>query len=360
MKPFYILLAIAAAFVLYSCESNDSTIYNYSPVTRVPQQIEPQNNTILSTLTPYMDWTDVTSSVAYKIQISLDNGYSQIVHEAYPLNVSQYNVPLGVLNDSTAYYWRVRAYFAEDSSDWSASFSFNTLVESINPTNKVLIELFTNTSCVPCVDPNRYLDQIFTNQGITSNDNAVILLRVHTTMFAGDPFYLYNTVDNDARMSFYPGTNISNPRGYLLGAYMLNYSAASWTNKINEQLAGTRPFAIKLVNTYDSIARNGSLSVRIKQATGSSYGDLVYHFALAENEIAYTAPNGETVFENTMRDLITPPNGQPFSISAGQTNSYSHNYSIPGEIDQNHSDLIVFVQRTTTKEVLAVERLKVK
>lgn len=360
MKHLTFVLVLIAAVIFASCESNDDTINQQNPVFNFPQQIEPQDNSILSTLTPFMDWTDVQNAVSYRVQIAADEGYSQLVADTSGLVTSQFTVPAGVMSDSNSYYWRVRAVTPSDSSLWSSSFSFSTLLESINPTNKVLVELFTNTSCVPCVDPNRYLDLVNDNQGITSNDNSVIIMRVHTTMFAGDPFYLYNTPDNDARMAFYPGTNVSNPRGYLLGTFMQTYASASWTNKINEQLAGTRPFAIKLVNTYDSVSRNGSVSVRIKQATGASFGDLVYHCALAESEIPYSAPNGETVFENTLRDLITPSTGQSFSIATGQTNSYSLNYNVASIINQNHADLIVFVQRTSTKEVLAVERIKVK
>ncbi|MBX7041473.1 MAG: hypothetical protein K1X85_01115 [Ignavibacteria bacterium] len=360
MKYFCIPAMMMLSALFISCESNDDTVFQQTPVTTVPQQIEPPDNAILSTLTPLMDWTDVTNAVGYRLQIARDAGYTQLVADTVGLSSSQFNVPAGIMNDSSSYVWRVRAYLDNDSSLWSSSFAFSTLLESISPTNKVLVELYTNTSCVPCVDPNRFLDRIYLNEGVTNNDNSVIILRVHTTMFAGDPFYLYNTTDNDARMSFYPGTNISNPRGYLLGVYMLAYSSSSWTNKINDQLAGTRPFAVKLVNTYDSVSRSGSVSVRIKQATGGSYSDLVYHCAVSENDIAYSAPNGETVFENTMRDLITPPNGQPFSISTGQTNSYALNYSLPSEINQNKTDLIVFVQRTSTKDVLAVERIKVK
>jgi hypothetical protein len=360
MKQFRIILLLFTAVLFASCESNDDTVNPVNPTYNVPQQIEPQDNSILSSLTPFMDWTDVQNAVSYRVQIAKDDGYSQLVADTSGLSVSQFTVPSGVMSDSNSYYWRVRAVTTSDSSLWSSSFSFSTLLESINPTNKVLVELFTNTSCVPCVDPNRYLDQVNLNQGITNNDNAVIILRVHTTMFAGDPFYLYNTPDNDARMAFYPGTNVSNPRGYLLGTYMLTYASANWTSKINDQLAGTRPFAIKLVNTYDSVSRNGSVSIRIKQASGSSYSDIVYHCALAESEIPYNAPNGETVFENTMRDLITPSTGQAFSIATGQTNSYSLNYNVAPIINQNHADLIVFVQRTSTKEVLAVERIKVK
>jgi len=228
------------------------------------------------------------------------------------------------------------------------------------PTNKILIELFTNTSCIPCVEANQYLDAVHNLQGITNNDTNVIILRIHTTLFAGDPFYLYNTTDNGARMSYYPNSAIVNPRTFLLGTFIGNFSTAPWTNKINEKLAAARPMAISLTNTYNASNRTGDLSVRITQDAGSSFTGLVYHIAVAENEIQYTAPNGETHFNNTLRDLVTPPAGQAFDIGSGQTNTYSQNYSIASGINQGLTDLIVFVQVLSTKEVLAVEKVKVQ
>lgn len=227
-------------------------------------------------------------------------------------------------------------------------------------TNKVLVELFTNTSCVPCVEPNQYLNAINNLQGITTNDTNVIILRIHTTLFAFDPFYLYNTIDNNARMSYYPNTAIVNPRGYLLGSLLGSYSTANWTNKLNEKLAGTRSFAISLNNSYDSTSRNGNLIIRINQVSGPNLTGLVYHVAVAENDLQYNGTNGETHFENTLRDLITPPDGQPFDIGSGQTNSYTQIYSIANTINQHNTDIIVFVQILSTKEVLAVQKIKLR
>lgn len=228
------------------------------------------------------------------------------------------------------------------------------------PANKVLVELFTNTSCIPCVEANQYLDAIHELDGITNNDTNVIILRIHTTLFSGDPFYLYNTTDNGARMSYYPNSAIVNPRTFLLGTFIGNFAPAPWTNKLNEKLAATRPMAISLINTYNAGNRTGNLSVGITQDAGSSFTGLVYHIAVSENDIPYIAPNGETHFNNTLRDLITPADGQPFDIGSGQTNTYQHNYTIGNEINHNQTDLIVFVQVVSTREVIAVEKIKLQ
>jgi hypothetical protein len=356
-----ILITITAA-MFYSCESNDDTIISNTPSSTVPQLLSPENNSSVSTLTPSFDWNDFPNSVSYSLQVSLNPSYTSLIIDTAGLSVSEYNSPSEILNDSTSYYWRVKSISANDTTQWSNSFSFSTSLESIIPTNKILVELFTNTSCIPCVEANTYLDEIYNRSGVTSNDASVEILRIHTTLFAGDPFYLYNTADNNARMAFYPNSAIVNPRTFLLGVYMGNFSAASWTNKLNEMLADTRTYAIKLANVYDSVSGSGNINIKIKQVSGAVYNDLVYHVAVAENEIPYNAPNGETHFSNTLRDLVTAPSGQPFTISPGQTISYNQNYSIDSQLNKNKTDLIVFIQRnnTTTREVMAVEKIKLR
>jgi len=342
-------------------ESNRSNV-NIVLNSNVPSLILPEDNSIETTITPKFLWSNVVNSTGYHLQVSLNPSFSTNELEVSGLINSQYTPPKFVLAENSLYYWRVKAYKNNDSSSWSVPYTFQISLDTINPTSKVLVELFTNTSNIPCVEANNYLDAIYNLNGITSNDANVVILRYHTTLFANDPFYLYNVTDNNARMTFYPNSAIVNPRAYLLGLFMGNFSSSTWTNKLNEKLAETRTYAIKLTNTYDSVSRNGSINIKIKQISGAVFNDLVYQVAVSENEIQYNAPNGETVFDNTFRDFITPPSGQPFTISPGQTNSYDHNYNIDNAINQDHADITVFVQRNnnTGKDVLAVEKIKLK
>ncbi|MBS1517895.1 MAG: hypothetical protein JSS91_07395 [Bacteroidetes bacterium] len=359
-----LIFLIIPVFLFQSCESNDSPVINNTPASNVPVLQSPANNSTVSTLSPVFDWDNVSDALSYILQVSKNNSFTDIVLNVSGISVSNYSPAGDTLNDSTSYFWRVRGVKSTDTTEWSSVFSFAVSLESIDPTNKVLIELYTNTSCIPCVEANQYLDGINNRLGVTNNDPNVIILRVHTTLYSGDPFYEYNMTDNNARMAVYPGTPTSNPRGYLLGAFMSNFSASSWTGKINQKLSETRTFAIKLNNSYDPVSRNGNLDVKIKQVSGDSFSDLVYNVAMTESEIPYNAPNGETLFENTLRDLITPSDGQQLNISPGQTNSYSHAYSVANELNQDHVYLTVFIQRTTTvnfvKEVMAVENVKIK
>lgn len=355
---FHVLLI---AVVFYSCESNDSPVANNNPAPTVPQLLSPGNNSTVSTLQPTFDWVDFPNSTDYKLQVSLNSAFSSLILDTSGLTVSSFSLSANLLNDSSSYFWRVKGVNVSDTTGWSSSFSFSTSLESINATNKILVELFTNTSCIPCVEANTYLDEVFSLQGVTSNDANVVIIRYHTTLFAGDPFYLYNTPDQNARMAYYPNSAVVNPRTFLQGVYLGAFSASAWTNKLNDKLAETRTYAIKLTNTYDSVSRSGNIDMKVKQISGPVINDLVYHVVLTENFIQYTAPNGETHFDNTFRDFITPATGQPFTVSPGETKSFSSNpYSVSTAINQNNADITVIIQATNTREVLATEIVKVK
>ena len=235
------------------------------------------------------------------------------------------------------------------------------IIQGIVPdssSSKVLMELFTNTSCIPCVQANIYLDRISILSGVTINDTNVIIIRIHTTLFPNDPFYSFNSADNLARQQYYVTPGFANPKGYLMGSDSTigNFNEAVWTAEINNRLAETNSFVITFTVTYDSLSRNGTLDYEIGQLSGSQVNDLVLHIAVTENDLFYNAPNGETHFENTLRDLITPGNGENITINSGQSSTFSKNFTLMNGIDHKHAHIILFIQSVSSKEVFAVEK----
>jgi hypothetical protein len=224
--------------------------------------------------------------------------------------------------------------------------------------SKVLIELFTNTSCIPCVQSNLYLDGINNLSGVTINDTNVVIIRIHTTLFANDPFYDFNPADNFARQQYYVFPAFANPKGYLMGldSSLGNFNQATWTTEINNRLAKTNSFSINFIVTYDSVSRNGSLDYEVGQLTGAAVNDLVLHIAVTEGNLFFNAQNGETDFENTLRDLITQGTGEAISISPGQSSNFSKNFTLMNGIDHKHADIIIFVQSVSSKEIFGVEK----
>jgi hypothetical protein len=222
--------------------------------------------------------------------------------------------------------------------------------------NKTLVELFTNTSCIPCVSANTFLDGIKHCTGITNNDTNVIIIRYHSTIFPNDPFYLFNPAPNFARQQYYNA--LTNPRGYMMGTYMGAFDAATWINSINQKLASTNLMDISFTINYDTASRNGSLAIQVKQSGGTTQTDLVIHIAVTESELYYNASNGETEFDNTLRDLITGTNGESITVTSGQTTNLNHNFSIMNGIDIPNTEIIIFVQNTSTKEIFGVNKHK--
>lgn len=229
-----------------------------------------------------------------------------------------------------------------------APVTYSNIVPS---TNKVLVEIFTNTSCIPCVVANQYLDAL--------TDTNIIIIRTHTTLYPNDPFYLYNTTDNGVRQTYYNSAN-ANPKAFLLGTFMGNYNANTWTSALNTQTASSRSMGISINRTYDTTSRAGNLSIAINQSSGATVGDLVFHIALVENDLIYNAPNGEDVFEQVLRDLLTSPDGDALNISTGQTVNLSKSFTIPAEINDRNASIIVFTQSISTKQVFGVERVKIR
>ncbi len=218
-------------------------------------------------------------------------------------------------------------------------------------TNKVLVEIFTNTSCVPCVAANTYLDAV--------TDTNIIIIRTHTTLYPNDPFYLYNVTDNGARQTYYNAAN-ANPQAFLFGTYMGIFNANNWTNQLNTQLNTSRNMGVAISRTYDTTTRAGNLNISINQTSGASVGDLVYHIALTENGLLYNAPNGEHVFEQVLRDLLTTPGGDGLNISSGQTVNLQKSFTLPAEISDRNSSIIVYTQSVSTKQVYGVQIVKIR
>ena len=160
-KAFLIFPVLLIVISFYSCESNDDTVMNNSEPVTSPQLLSPGNNTTISELNPVFDWVDFPNTVSYTLQVSLNPAFTSFVIDTAGLTSSSFTAASGILNDSSTYHWRVNAVLATDTTDWSSLFSFSTSLESINPTSKVLVEIFTNTSCIPCVEANTYLDEIF-------------------------------------------------------------------------------------------------------------------------------------------------------------------------------------------------------
>jgi hypothetical protein len=100
-----------------------------------PVLLSPANGSSV-TPTPLLDWEDGVAATKYRLQVSTDPQFFTTVIDLVSLTPSQYQVPGGVLSDSTEYFWRVKGRNTAGWSPWVGAWSFNTTIAK--PTTPVL------------------------------------------------------------------------------------------------------------------------------------------------------------------------------------------------------------------------------
>lgn len=245
-----------------------------------------------------------------------------------------------------------QVYSCENNLDSPVSTNPN-----INANSKVLVELFSNVLCVACVQSANYCDDISFLRGVTINDTNVIIINIHTSLFPGDPFYDFNPQMNRARENYYQTQ--FNPIGFLMGSVLtLPFSPVQWTNQINSRLNKTNDISINLFNSLDSLSGEGNLLIELKQFSNRTFNDLALFVCVTERNLYFNSPNGKTNYNNILRQYITDYNGENIVLQPGQQISTMKNYSLDDRITISHSQLIVFVQCLSSKEVLGISKIK--
>jgi photosystem II stability/assembly factor-like uncharacterized protein len=105
----------------WSSTRSFTTTYS-TPV--APLLVAPANNAYLSTLTPLLDWDSVNVASSFRIRISDDSTFASSLIDVNGLNVSKYQIPSGILQNNTKYYWRVNASNPCITSAWSQMRNF--------------------------------------------------------------------------------------------------------------------------------------------------------------------------------------------------------------------------------------------
>lgn len=112
----------------------------------VPMLLSPANNAIDQPLTPTLDWSDVSGADKYRLQVSKNADFSDLVIDFENLTSSQNPTSVGTLNNYTTYYWRVFASNTGGNSDWSDTWSFKTIIASSPPIAPSLITPVNNAA----------------------------------------------------------------------------------------------------------------------------------------------------------------------------------------------------------------------
>jgi transcriptional regulator CtsR len=111
------------------CEEASAT--TLPPPPAVPTLKSPASASTAPNLTPRLEWNASSGAVSYGVQVSTSFGFTTLIVNETGITDLYYDVPGGILNWNTTYYWRVNARNSFGStSSWSSYRYFRTPAES--------------------------------------------------------------------------------------------------------------------------------------------------------------------------------------------------------------------------------------
>ncbi len=100
-----------------------------------PTPSSPTDGATTSGLTPTLTWASLNGATTYDVQLATDANFtggigagkiSSLIHEAEGLTDTRYTVPVGVLDEATTYFWRIRGVNSAGAGPWSTPRNFLT------------------------------------------------------------------------------------------------------------------------------------------------------------------------------------------------------------------------------------------
>jgi len=214
---------------------------------------------------------------------------------------------------------------------------------------KVVFEEFSEVWCGPCASVTPMLTKWFENHP----DYIPI---IYYSYFFDDGKQVFNSkADYDQRNSFYSVPFF--PYARINAELAPNTSWPGYptdTNKINSMIdTMTTTTAVKVVIDFVNNGATGTVNVELTSDVELT-NKYFYVFIVEKAHHYQRQSNGLEDFHFIFRDLLPSPDGQLFTINAGQTLNYSFDYSIA---DYINFDLFatVIVQDAGSKQIYQSE-----
>jgi hypothetical protein len=86
----------------------------------------PANGSSVSSLTPILSWNYEYADATFRLQLSTDGSFQDLVTDQSGISSPSYTIPSGKLTEGQTYYWRVNATKDDQVSEWSSAWSFQT------------------------------------------------------------------------------------------------------------------------------------------------------------------------------------------------------------------------------------------
>lgn len=219
----------------------------------------------------------------------------------------------------------------------------------------VLLEDFTGVQCSNC--PNGHATAASLK---AANPGRVIGVALHSYLLADPyPFSRFDLKSEKAEQinsTFGPApakpTGMVN-RKVFAGETSKIYFISKWSSFVSSELAGTSPVNIDITNNFNESSRELEMQMKV-HFTAEYTNPLRYSIYLVENEIVTAqllpdlSKDTNYVHNDVMRDVLSSITGDNFAQNTyekGRTYLKSFVYSIPEDLDPEHTEIVVFVHR---------------
>lgn len=101
-----------------------SDVWDFQTGSVVPILLRPANNSMDLYPPVLFEWKPITNAKSYFIQLSMDETFTDLIYSSDTITTNTLTLEGDILLSLNRYFWRVKAIFAENESDWSATWVF--------------------------------------------------------------------------------------------------------------------------------------------------------------------------------------------------------------------------------------------
>ncbi|MEO0004944.1 MAG: Omp28-related outer membrane protein [candidate division WOR-3 bacterium] len=215
---------------------------------------------------------------------------------------------------------------------------------ALGATQRVMVmEDFTATWCTYCPGAARGAEELKFRAF-----DSVVVIAYHSS--SSDPFY---TTTAATRMSYYSvsgyPTMIFDGSNRIVGGLHYGTMYPAYRQVFDSRKSVPSPLDIHLDVTYDSVSRSGTLTIVVRNVSGSSVSGQL-HTVLIESHIYYPW-QGMDSLHDVERTMLPNAGGEAITIPAGDSVVRTREFTISSNWVAKNCELVVFVQNNSTREI---------
>ena len=215
----------------------------------------------------------------------------------------------------------------------------------------MVIEDVTATWCTYCPGGARGMEELDSR-----SYDSVVPIAYHAS--SSDPYY--NAAAND-RYNYYSITGyptvVLDGSNKIVGGLHTGTMYPTYLSYFRTRMGVSSPLTIALSITYDTTARTGTLTIKVKNTSAASVSGQL-HSVLTESHIYYPW-QGMDSLHYVERAMLPSSSGEAITIAAGDSLTKTRDFTVGASWVASHCDFVVFAQNTSTKEMFQGARIAI-